>query len=548
LGVVLTLRNDRAELAKLAAWVADAGRRGGWSPRRMFRVDLTLAEAFANVIAHAFPEGGAHEILIELEDEAARTTARLSDHGSAFDPLSSPLDPLDTSLESATPGGWGLHLIRHYADDCSYQRSDGRNLLTLAFLEEAGVTPSPAPDDAPSTQAGAATHPLLRGIPRPTLDHMLGLCRTQQLAPHAVLLTPGEPNHTLYFVLTGKLRVHIGDRDSPATFVISAGEIVGEMSIIEGKPVSAWVLGEASASLLAMPEEVFWTEFAPLPEARRHLFQFLIARVRNTDAVLQQELERRVRFEHLQRDLASAAKIQANILPSLRPLLRDPRVEVEARMKPAREVSGDFYDAVQINDQTVAVAVGDVSGKGLPAALFMVRVITLLRMLLERESDPAAVLPALNRILCDGNDEFMFVTLAVLVLDTRTGAANYLNGGHNPPFLTVGGHPAVLANPPAGPLLGVQPQAKFEVRKLNLSPGDAIYLYTDGVTEAENRQHEQFTVERTAAALHALPANASTAATVSAIEAAVAAFTGDAPLSDDITQLALRYLGPSGAP
>jgi len=539
---VLTLRNDPAELAVLGAWVAKCGQRGGWSPRRLFRVDLALAEAFANVVAHAFPDGGTHRVVARLEDGPRTTTARLTDPGRPFDPLSAPAKPLDTALGSATPGGWGLHLIRHYADRCSYARVDGRNELRLEFEEE---TPAAEPSVSVAPEFGwLHGHPLLQDLPADTLAALVRACRRTSLPPGEVLLTPGEPNHTLYFVLTGRLRVALGARDSAVTFGVGAGEVVGEMSIIEGRPVSAWVIAEEPTTLLAMPEATFWDEFSPLPSARRALLLFLIARVRNTDSVLQRELERRVRYEFLQRDLEAAAKIQANLLPSARPLVADPRVEVDARMQPAREVSGDFYDALMLDDHTVAVAVGDVSGKGMPAALFMVRVIMLLRMILERAPDRRAVLPALNRALCEGNDECMFVTLGVVVLDTRTGALTYLNAGHHPPFWSLGGRPFHLGEAPAGPLLGIDAKAAFRAHEATLQPGDSVLLYTDGVTEAENGGREFFTMDRAAAALRTLGPGIDMAGTVAALAAAVAGFVGATPLSDDVTILALRYLGP----
>ncbi len=145
--------------------------------------------------------------------------------------------------------------------------------------------------------------------------------------------------------------------------------------------------------------------------------------MRSTDAALQKEFERKVRYELLQREMASAGKIQANILPSAKPLFRSPQVDAHAIIRPAREVGGDFFDAIVLDDHRLCIAIGDVSGKGMPAALFMVRVITSLRLCILREQDPARILPELNRQLCEANDEFMFVTLAVVLIDTETAGS-----------------------------------------------------------------------------------------------------------------------------
>ena len=220
---------------------------------------------------------------------------------------------------------------------------------------------------------------------------------------------------------------------------------------------------------------------------------------------------------------------------------RNPRVDAHALIKPARQVGGDFFDAIAINEHCICFAVGDVSGKGMPAALFMVRVVTLLRLFLMREDDPARVLPELNGPLCEANDEFMFVTLAVAILDTASGRLTYLNAGHNPPFISSQGLPFGLWEPPRGPILGVERQVTFATKELTLHPGDAVVLYTDGVTEAENSSHEFFGVDRAARALSSAP-RASAADFARGLENALSDFVGSAGQSDDITLFVLRYL------
>jgi len=385
---------------------------------------------------------------------------------------------------------------------------------------------------------------MLKGIPVGVLQALVEKCQTVTLGRGEVLLTPGEENHTLFYLLSGQLEVHLDSRDSGNCFPIYAGEVIGEMSIIEERPVSAWVVGEQPSLLLAMPEQVFWTHFVSIPQATRNLLQLLIARVRRTDSVLAKELERRVRYEHLQRELESAAKIQASILPGVKPMFPNhPQVDAHAVIKPAREVGGDFFDALALNDHSLCVAVGDVCGKGLAAALFMVRVITLLRVCLLREHNPAAVLPAVNRLLCEANEESMFVTLAVVLLDTRTGKLTYLNGGHNPPLLSCQGRPFALWEPPKGKVLGVEPNASFSVKELVLQPGDTLVLYTDGVSEAENERHDQFKVGRAAKALSQAGPHGGVIEIVENLEEAIGNFAGGAQQSDDITVLALRYKG-----
>jgi sigma-B regulation protein RsbU (phosphoserine phosphatase) len=184
----------------------------------------------------------------------------------------------------------------------------------------------------------------------------------------------------------------------------------------------------------------------------------------------------------------------------------------------------------------------------MPAAMFMVRVVTLLRMCVLREQNPADILPAVNRLLCETNEECMFVTLAVALLDTRTGKLTYLNGGHNPPFFAINGQPFQIWKPPAGPLLGFDASGVFSTGELTLQPGDGLVLYSDGVSEAENTRHEQFNVERTASALAQSAPEGDVAGMVNHLVSAITDFAGGAEQSDDMTILALRYRGEHAEP
>lgn len=423
--------------------------------------------------------------------------------------------------------------------------------MASALQTPAPATPRPTLPPIMTSPPGAVvdyglfqSHGLLKDIPAGVLAVLVEKCERTTLEQGEVLLRPGQPNKTLYFLLSGTLEVHLDSRESGNSFPVEAGEVIGEMSIIENRPAAAWVIGAQRGMLLAMPEHVFWNEFLLIPQATRNLLRLLISRVRKTDAVLVKELERKVRYEHLQRELQSAAKIQASILPNVKPLFpKHPQVEAHALMRPAREIGGDFFDALAINDHSLCVAVGDVCGKGLPAALFMVRVITLLRMCVLREQNPAAILPAVNRLLCEANEEFMFVTLAVALLDIRTGKLTYLNGGHNPPFLALNGQPFKVWQPPMNPLLGVDADVVFSTTELTLQPGDALVLYTDGVSEAENAHHEQFKVERAASALAQAAAGGDVVRMVDHLAEAISNFADGTEQSDDITVLALRYRG-----
>lgn len=387
------------------------------------------------------------------------------------------------------------------------------------------------------------THPLLQEVPRGALEDILAHCVMQELAPGETLLQAGVANHTLYFLLQGRLRVHLRADDDKDHLIIEPGELAGEMSIIEGRNVFARVTAAAASTVLAMPELVFWEHYCSRPRLIPPLLKSLIGRMRRTNAALQDEFERRMRYQMLQRELESAARIQTSILPVGSPLVESPLVDVHYSFKPARAVGGDFYDVIALNRHCIAFAIGDVSGKGMPAALFMIRVVTLLRMSLLRQRDLSRILPDLNRQLCRGNEEFMFVTLAIVVLDTDTGVATYLNAGHNPVLLAAQDGPFAEWNPPAGTLLGVNEGSVFTPAIRTLAPGDTVLLYTDGVTEAENAASGMYGLGRMLAALARPEARASAAGLIDALESSLDGFVAQAPQSDDITALALTYRG-----
>jgi len=256
--------------------------------------------------------------------------------------------------------------------------------------------------------------------------------------------------------------------------------------------------------------------------------------------------------DRLQQELDAARTLQLGMLPHAFPAWSaEHPVEVHALMEPAREVGGDLYDCFWAAAHFFCFLVGDVSGKGAPAAMFMARARSLVRMAVEysrndraENSSPAPIAEAVNRELCQNNPERMFVTLFLGLLDTRTGALAYINAGHPPPsLLRATGDIERLDGKPEPPL-GVRPDTAYQCRAAMLRPGDAVVVHTDGVTEAMNIGEELYTTERLNADLAALR-NEAPEAIVRAVKDRVDAFTGTAPKADDVTLLALRWHRPA---
>jgi sigma-B regulation protein RsbU (phosphoserine phosphatase) len=235
--------------------------------------------------------------------------------------------------------------------------------------------------------------------------------------------------------------------------------------------------------------------------------------------------------------------IQRSILPGSFPPFPDRRdFQLHAAMTPAREVGGDFFDFFLLDQDHLAFAIGDVSGKGVPAALFMAVARTLLRATAQHRATPGHCLTYLNMTLAEQNVSGMFVTVFYGVLDTRTGEIQFANGGHNPPYIFSKDGCVRLIKNENGPMLALIEGAEYQVATAHLAPGDAILLYTDGVTDARDRNGEFFNDWRLQAYLEehaAEPADV----LVSGLHRNLQEFAAGAQQADDITTLALRFAG-----
>ena len=245
--------------------------------------------------------------------------------------------------------------------------------------------------------------------------------------------------------------------------------------------------------------------------------------------------------EQTERELKMAADIQLAALPNVFPPFPDETsFDIYASMKTAREVGGDFYDFYFTGPKTVAFLVADVSGKGVPAAMFMMRAKTLLKSAAQTGKPLADVVAETNDALCEGNEANMFVTAWIGEINVETGRVTYVNAGHNPPVVRRGGAVAYLRGKP-GLVLGALAGVPYRSCELSLAPGDAIYLYTDGITEQPNASGELFGEARLLELLKAAPCCQKDL--LDGVLASVAAYAGAVEQADDCTQLAIRYRG-----
>ena len=245
----------------------------------------------------------------------------------------------------------------------------------------------------------------------------------------------------------------------------------------------------------------------------------------------------------LKTDLAVAGEIQQAILPRVFPPFPDlcDTIDVAASMLPAKDVGGDFYDFFRIDNDRIGFTIADVSGKGIPAAIFMAVSRTLIRATGLRGGSPADCLTYANRLLAAESVDCMFVTVFYGILNVRTGEIVYCNAGHNPPYLLKQNGAVEMLPMSANPMLGAIDGIDYQESTIKLDTGDALVMFTDGVTEAMNTSNEEFGEKRLEATLEEM-IRQSCQQIIDAIREDVSAFTIGAEQSDDITMLAIKLL------
>ncbi|MEM8631789.1 MAG: SpoIIE family protein phosphatase [Pseudomonadota bacterium] len=435
------------------------------------------------------------------------------------------------------------------------------------------------PDEAVALlKANASFSALGEKALRETVAHSV----VERVRAGTLLFSQGEVGTYCYLVLDGSVSVDVTTSAGTATVaVLSKGSLVGEIGAFASTERTASVRVVTDAVLLRIDQTTIRQLVSSNNESLlevigqmgRRLQQQNVTLATLTQAcralatdsfepdmldVLRDEAERLHHFADVfaemageiskkrsrRQEMATAAEIQQALLPGwIDGGVHAERFEVGAAMWPAKRVGGDFYDFFMIDDDTLAVAVGDVSGKGVPAAIFMSVSRTVLRAVARRNLSAAQTLTDANAQLSEGNSEAMFVTIAYGKLNLRTGRFEHASGGHEEVLIARPGE-EVWMPAPTGPALGIFPDARFDNIETDLPPGTVITFATDGITEAFNHDGDMFGRDRLIAALRdseGLEAEA----TVSRIADTVSDFVGDLPQADDLTGLVLRYTGMS---
>ena len=431
--------------------------------------------------------------------------------------------------------------------------------------------------DSPELRAAIRATSGFRDLSDDNLALLIEAAELETFDPDAVLMVQGEPSDYAMLILEGEVTVTADSaRGAIPISTLHAPSLVGELGALAQLPRSATAractpvtalrfgraalveVAQATPSLLIdviarMGERLrkfngavsLYTEALGALE-RHELDPALLEELRNPipgladfgqtfGRMAEQLILRRQRDD----EMASAAVIQRALLPRVQDFAEESRLDVWASMTPARDVGGDFFELVPLADGRVALGVGDVCGKGVPAALFMGITKTLIRINLRENPDlPGAIVKA-NAFLADNNAGQLFATVLYAAYDPRSGALEYCNCGHLPGLIRRPG--GVVETLPVGGLpVGLFEPMKMTVHKAQLRPGDLFFLYTDGVTEAEDPETRQFGEDRLEGLLAKKGHGASASQWTARIEAAVRTFARGRSQFDDITCLALR--------
>ena len=557
-------------------WLQGLAKEFGLTPEDLYHIDLCLSELVTNVVSYAEAQFTGMSMELRAEIESQRITFTLIDSAQPFDPLSVPPPPIAKNIEDMQVGGRGIHLVREFCDAIRYERSCDKNHIELEFNLASPTTTaqreiliprnvdrrnSETPPDFPFKKADGTVikqdrrsmpdrrakgflswAQIFHNVPYSALEDLVDRFPIQSIAATITLLSPGDLNDEVLIVLDGRLRVCLDQPDTSDFIEIGPGGCVGEMSVIDNSPASAYVVAEPGVSLLVVDAVSFLNAVMKIPNVSRNLISALSERMRRSNEQTIKRLHKELTLKHIQRELQFARSIQASLLPKEPLFPDDSRLDCVGRMCAAREVGGDFYDIFFLDSKRIFFVIADVCGKGLPAALFMVRAIASLRAQSESNDQSTAlaeqITTHLNEQLCAYNDDKQFLTAFSGILNLETGLMHYVNAGHNAPLLSLGDGPFNYLEEPINPIVGLIEGIEFRAGEISLPPQSALLLYTDGVTEAENPEGNMLGDKHLLACLNAAPRNDATQL-VDNVFANVREFATDAPQSDDVTVLAI---------
>jgi sigma-B regulation protein RsbU (phosphoserine phosphatase) len=401
--------------------------------------------------------------------------------------------------------------------------------------------------------------PIFATLPQPELERLATELLPVATGPGSLLFREGEPGDYCLVIVEGELEIvkALDSGDERILGVRGPGELVGEMSLIgEDTHRTASVRARTPVHLLTISRVVFEALLQRQPALAAHMVRTLVNRLRESDSDTIRDLQehnRRLQIayhdlevaqaqliekETLERELQVARQIQESMLPQTLPVLEN--FDFGARMIPARAVGGDFFDLFALDATRVGIVIGDVSGKGVPAALFMALTRSLVRAEAVRAATPGEALQRVNHHLLEMNAAQMFVTVLYAVLDGSTGMVEYARAGHELPLLLDATGTPQHINPGEGNPLGLFETPRLDEQTVALPAGYSFVLYTDGVSDALDPAGGFFGLD----GLHTALVSGSldcAEVIIDAVINAVVHHQGSAPQFDDVTLVAVCH-------
>jgi len=357
--------------------------------------------------------------------------------------------------------------------------------------------------------------PLFADLPSRELERLAASLEVKEMKPGEILFREGDLGEHLYVVMSGELEVLMGEGrpDELILNVLSEGEYLGEMSLImPGGHRTASVRARGDAVLLSMSRSKFAEMTLRHPELSTSMMRVLSKRLDATNTQTFRDLTEKnrqlqsafdelkaaqaqlIEKERLERELQVAAEIQLSILPDALPLVTG--YNFGARILPARQVGGDFYDVFEMDKERIGVVIGDVADKGVPSALFMARAHALIMAEADIGLTPGEVLKLVNRHITRLQKSTQFVTVLYGILDRATREFSYARAGHEPPLVLLADGKVERIPHGPGMAIGLWDAITLDERTLTLSPGSTLLLFTDGMTDCREPNGECFGLDR----------------------------------------------------
>ncbi|HOU35822.1 MAG TPA: SpoIIE family protein phosphatase [Candidatus Omnitrophota bacterium] len=512
----LVLPAKLENLEKMFAFIREGAARQGFVKEHIDKIQLACEEALVNVINYAYP-GRQGDLEITYLNSNSYLEITLIDSGIPFDPLSLPEPDIHKPIEERNIGGLGIFMMKKIMDEVTYKRDGNKNVLTLVKYNTCSPRDLHSAVQASAQKAGISCR------------WPISFMKLETYRKGDRLFKAGDKADRMFYIAKGSIRLPEIDK------IVAQGDVIGEMGIFSPfKERTASAVCEEDVEVYTMGKDEVINFFGKDPAMAIDLIQLSIKRfIENLKA----ETAARERIES---ELRIAQEIQASMLPTVFPERKE--FEIFAMMDPAKEVGGDFYDFFFVDDTHLCIVIGDVSGKGVPAALFMAISKTLIKTEAREHFSTDEVISQVNAILVPDNQTCLFVTVFCAILDLETGELEFTNAGHNPPLVCDISGCYNFMKMACGFVVGVMDNIKCASERLVLKPGDTIFLYTDGVTEAMDPDKQQFGEKRLREALSGHK-DQDVPGLVKNIRQDVFDFVRGAQQSDDITMLALRYKG-----